>query len=136
MVDTSVALPLLVASHPDHASVRSWAEGRALHIGGYALAETYSVLTRLPGDARVSATDAVLLIDDNFEGPLSLSPERAGQVHQLLALRGIAGGATYDGLVAIAAQEHDATLVTRDARARGTYEAMGVRVIVLVDSPG
>lgn len=134
LVDTSVAVPLLVASHSVHDMVQAWAAGRTLHIGGHALVETYSVLTRLPGDARVSATDAVLLIEDNFEERLSLSPERAGQVHQLLAARGIAGGATYDGLVALVAQEHDATLVTRDARARGTYEAMGVRVIVLVDS--
>lgn len=133
MVDTSVAVPLLVATHAAHETVRSWADGRTLHIGGHALAETYSVLTRLPGDARVTAADAVLLIDDNFHEPLSPSPERAGQVHRLLASHEIAGGATYDGLVALAAQEHDATLVTRDARARGTYEALGVRVIVIVD---
>jgi predicted nucleic acid-binding protein len=43
---------------------------------------------------------------------------------------GIAGGAVYDALVALAAKEHDMVLATRDARARGTYDAVGVKVIV------
>ena len=136
MVDTSVAVPLLVASHAAHESVRWWAQGRTLCLGGHALAETYSVLTHLPGDARVTPADAVQLIDDNFEEHLALSRERAGRVHQLLAPLGIAGGATYDGLVALAALEHEAVLVTRDSRARGTYEAVGVPVTVIVDTSG
>jgi len=48
-----------------------------------------------------------------------------------LSRLGIAGGAVYDGLVALAAQEHGAALATRDNRARGTYEAVGVKVIVV-----
>ena len=44
---------------------------------------------------------------------------------------GIAGGAVYDALVALAAKEHGAALATRDARARGTYDAVGVAVIVV-----
>ncbi len=44
---------------------------------------------------------------------------------------GIAGGAVYDALVALAAKEHGAPLATRDARARGTYDAVGVKVIVV-----
>ena len=42
-----------------------------------------------------------------------------------------AGGAVYDGLVALAARENDAVLVTRDARARATYEAVGTSVEIL-----
>jgi predicted nucleic acid-binding protein len=48
-----------------------------------------------------------------------------------LSRLGIAGGAVYDALVALAAQEHGAALATRDARARGTYDAVGVEVIVV-----
>ena len=44
---------------------------------------------------------------------------------------GIAGGAVYDALVALAAREHGAALATRDARARGTQDAVGVEVIVV-----
>jgi hypothetical protein len=35
------------------------------------------------------------------------------------------------GRRALAAQEHEVPLATRDARAQGTYEAAGVKVIVV-----
>lgn len=131
LLDTSAAIPLLVASHEAHEVVSSWAAGRVLGLAGHALAETYAVLTRLPGDARVSAEDAVRLIDDNFPLLATLPPESASELHRELAEYGVAGGATYDGLVALAARSRGAVLVTRDARARATYEAVGVRVEVL-----
>lgn len=130
-VDTSVAVPLLVASHQHHRAVAEWARGRELDLSGHALAETYSVLTRLPGDSRVAAADAVVLIEENFGETLVLSADAARVAHRELAGSGIAGGATYDGLVALAAREHGATLATRDARARSTYEALGVVVDVV-----
>lgn len=130
-VDTSVAVPLLVASHEAHETVRLWAAGRSLVLSGHALVETYSVLTRLPGDARVSSADAVVLIDENFEGNLTLPPKTVAGAHRDLAGLGILGGACYDGLVALAARQHGFVLATRDARARSTYEAVGVRVEVV-----
>lgn len=135
-VDTSVAVPLLVASHPRHAALATWAKGRVLGLCGHALAETYSVLTRLPGDARVLPADAVMLIDENFTVPLQLGVRAARTAHRQLAQRGLAGGATYDGLVALAAREHGVLLITRDARARATYEALGVSTEVLADDAG
>ncbi|WP_128773101.1 type II toxin-antitoxin system VapC family toxin [Actinomyces oricola] len=132
-VDTSVAVPLLVASHEAHQAVRLWARGRSLALSGHALAETYAVLTRLPGDARVSPSDAVMLIDENFSGDVLLPPGAASGAHRDLARLGISGGATYDGLVALAAHQHNLVLATRDARARPTYEAVGVRVEVIAD---
>lgn len=132
-VDTSVAVPLLVTSHRQHAMVSEWAKGRIIGLSGHALVETYSVLTRLPGDARVHPADAVALIDENFAESFPLGA-RAGRVaHREFARRGISGGATYDGLVALAARERGAVLVTRDARARSTYEALGVSTEVLAD---
>lgn len=138
-LDTSVAVPLLVASHEAHARVRewvvhAWAGGHTLALSGPALAETFAVLTRLPGDARVGPADAVMLIDDNFPEPLQLSAAATGEAHRELARLGVAGGATYDGLVALAAREHGAVLVTRDARARATYEAVGTQVELLRDA--
>lgn len=130
-IDTSVAIPLLVASHPHHVAIAAWAKDRSLSLSGHAHAETYAVLTRLPGDARVAPEDAVLLMEDNFAPPLILSARGARAVHRELAEHGVAGGATYDGLVALAAREHHATLVTRDARARSTYEVLGVSVELL-----
>lgn len=127
-MDTSVAIPLLVTSHPRHRVVSRWAKGRSLSLSCHAHAETYAVLTRLPGDARVEASDAVSLIDDNFGAPLMLSAKSAQNAHRELADNGVLGGATYDGLVALAAREHHRSLATRDARARSTYEVLGVRV--------
>ncbi|AXE37406.1 type II toxin-antitoxin system VapC family toxin [Acidipropionibacterium virtanenii] len=132
-VDTSVAIPLLVRSHVQHRAVAEWASGRTLTLSGHALAETYSVLTRLPGDARVSPQDAVTLIEENFTEPLILSASAARHAPRELASSGVAGGATYDGLVALASREHDAVLVTRDSRARSTYQALDVPVRVLAD---
>jgi toxin FitB len=127
-VDTSVAVPLLVAGHQHHAQVAAWARGRTLCLSGHSLAETYAVLTRLPGDARLSAPDAFTLIDENFAQPLMLSARAARQSHRECANKGVTGGATYDALVALAARDHGVPLATRDARARSTYEAIGVIV--------
>ena len=131
-VDTSVAVPLLVRSHQRHADVVRWWHGQKLTLSGHALAETFSVLTRLPGDARLSSEDAARLLDARFTTPLTLSGRTAQKVHTTLSDLGIAGSAVYDGLVALAAKEHGVALATRDARARGTYDAVGVSVILVV----
>ncbi len=130
-VDTSVAVPLVVRSHLRHAEVVRWWAGQEVALSGHALAETYSVLTRLPGDARLSAEDAARLLDARFTAPLMLSGQQARKVHATLSRLGIAGGAVYDGLVALAAKEHDLPLATGDARARGTYDAVGVTVVLV-----
>jgi toxin FitB len=130
-IDTSVAVPLLVRSHHDHAAVVRWWGGQEVALSGHALAETYSVLTRLPGDARLAPADAARLLDARFSSALTLSGARTRKLPDTLSRLGIAGGAVYDALVALAAKEHGVTLATRDARARGTYEAVGVKVIVV-----
>ena len=132
-VDTSVAVPLLVASHEAHERVARWASERELVLSGHALSETYSVLTRLPGEARLRAVDAATLIDANFGEVLAVPDAAAKGVHRELARLGIEGGAVYDGIVALAARENGVTLATRDVRARATYEVVGVRVEVPFD---
>ncbi len=130
-VDTSVAVPLLVRSHQHHADVVRWWNGQELTLSGHSLAETYSVLTRLPGDARLAADDAARLLDARFAAPLVLSVDAAQKVHSTLSRLGIAGGAVYDALVALAAKENGTVLATRDARARGTYDAVGAAVVLV-----
>jgi predicted nucleic acid-binding protein len=130
-VDTSVAVPLVVRSHHDHAAVVRWWNGREVALSGHTLAETYSVLTRLPGDARLAPTDAARLVNARFSPPLLLSNPRSRKLPDTLSRLGIAGGAVYDALVALAAKEHKVALATRDARAQGTYDAIGVKVIVV-----
>jgi toxin FitB len=130
-VDTSVAVPLLVRSHRAHAAVARWWDGQQVALSGHALAETYSVLTRLPGDARLAPADAARLLTERFAPPLLLSAARARKLPDTLSRLGIAGGAVYDALVALAAREHEVALATRDGRAKGTYDAVGVEVIVV-----
>ncbi|MDR1118490.1 MAG: PIN domain-containing protein [Bifidobacteriaceae bacterium] len=134
-VDTSVAVPLLAVAHPDHEAVRSWAQGRDLRLCGHAIAETYSVLTRLRGRHFVPAAVARAAIDGAFDGTLALSTQAGEQVHGLLEAAGVEGGAVYDALVALAAKEHGLPLATRDARARSHYEVVGVEAILLAQGP-
>lgn len=128
--DTSVALPLLVRNHTAHELVTTWALGKTLHLAGHALAETYSVLTRLPTGLRATPDDAARLLAARFAEPLLLGEQTARQLPQVLAGLDIAGGAAYDALVALAARDQGATLATLDARARGTYEIVGVTAVL------
>jgi len=129
-LDTSVAVPLLVTTHRAHRDVVSWWDGRDVVLPGHALAECYSVLTRLPGDLRHDPADAAHLLAERFGAPLLMSHETAGSLPSLLSRLGVSGGAVYDAMVALAAVENEATLATRDVRARSTYEAVGARVVV------
>lgn len=117
-------------THAAHRDVVRWWDGRDVALTGHALAETYSVLTRLPGDLRVEPPVAAELIAERFGKPLVLGADAVARVPHTLAALGIAGGAVYDALVALAAVEHGAELATRDLRARATYETVGARVIV------
>jgi toxin FitB len=127
-LDTSVAVPYVLASHVAHDVASRHLAGRTPALTGHSLAETYSVLTRLPADARLAPAQAVELIDANFELPVLVPSSVAVDVHGVLAPLGIAGGAVYDALVALAAREADLPLATRDRRAAATYAALQVRV--------
>jgi len=130
-VDTSVAVPLASKAHALQAWLSDWALGQDLWLAGHAAIETYSVLTRLPGGLAVAAGDAQRLLDETFAGTLPLTG--TALAYRELARLGVSGGAAYDGLVALAAREHAATLATRDRRALATYEAVGASVRLLGD---
>src|SRR4051812_18475265 len=127
-LDSSVSVPLLVQTHDDHALVEVWSRGRSLTLTSHSLAETYSVLTRLPRDLRVSPETAARVLTNDFGPTLLIKPGTIRKLPSLLAERGIAGGAVYDALVALAAVDNRAVLATRDSRARGTYKSLGVEV--------
>ena len=131
-LDTSVAVPLLVQTHTAHAEVMRWWAGRDVALCGHALAETYSVLTRLPGDIRLAPLDAARLLEARFAPPLLLGSETARRVPSALATLHVAGGAVYDALVGLAAVENGSALATRDRRARTTYEAVGTQVLTVL----
>ena len=133
-LDSSVAIPLVVARHTAHRVVTAWwrrLPSPDVALAGQALAETYSVLTRLPGDLRLLPQDAARLLSTRLAQPLTLSSDTQQRLPEVLQGLGIAGGAAYDGLVGLAAAEHGVPLATRDLRARNTYERVGVQVLLV-----
>lgn len=124
--DTSVLVAALSRWHPSHTQARS-----ALHsvaaIPDHCLLETYSVLTRLPPAHRVSPRLAGEVLTALPIDVISLPVDARKALVGRLALLGIRGGAVYDALVAETALEHGLHLVTLDARARSTYDSIGVR---------
>jgi predicted nucleic acid-binding protein len=124
LVDTSVAVALVLSDHPGHKTVFDALGGQRLGLAGHAAFETYSVLTRLPAPARRTAASATRLIEVNFPQSRFLSSEAAADLLSSLAPAGIAGGSAYDALVGYAAKVHGLVLATRDERARDTYRGL------------
>jgi hypothetical protein len=120
-----------VQSHTAHQVVTRWWNHREVALCGHASVETYAVLTRLPGDSRLTPADAARLLRERFVAPLLLSSDVSRRIADVLSEIEIAGGAVYDALVALAAKEHDAVLATRDLRAKATYDAVGARVVIV-----
>ncbi len=89
--------------------------------------ESYSVLTRLPPPHRVPARLVVEFLSEGFtDDPLALPAPALHALVPELHERGIEGGSVYDGLVALSAAAHGATLLTLDRRAVGTYRRCAV----------
>lgn len=131
LVDTSVAVAMLVRDHEHHEATFAALADRRLGLAGHAAFETFSVLTRLPPPARRTPAAVARLLTANFPGTRFLSAESAGALLAQLAAQGIAGGSVYDALVGATASEHRLTLATRDRRALDTYRTLNVTVEVL-----
>jgi predicted nucleic acid-binding protein len=129
--DTSVAIAALLADHPAHVAASEALAGCATTIAHVA-AETYSVLTRLPAPHRTEAhTTAVALAARLPSEHVTLAAGDHAGAPERLAAAGISGGATYDGLIALTALEHNLELLSRDHRAARTYRALGARFQLL-----
>lgn len=131
LLDTSAAIPFVVRDHADHEQTFAALADRDLGLAGHAAYETFSVLTRLPPPARLSARAAGRVLASNFAHSRFLSAKRSAELLTLVAERGIAGGAVYDALVGAAAVEHGLVLVSRDRRALRTYRELEVPVELL-----
>ena len=129
LLDTSAAIALVVEDHEAHASTLAAVRGRRLGLAGHAWFETYSVLTRLPGPLRRSPADVAALLAHDFPATVFLGPEEAAALGPEIARLGISGGAVYDALVGATARQDGLPLVWGDARARGVYDALGVRLV-------
>ena len=131
LVDTSIAVALVVADHEHHEATFRALGSRRLGLAGHAAFETFSVLTRLPPPARRTPATVARLLAANFPNTKFLSEGAAKALLDELHTTGIAGGAVYDALVGASAREHEMVLATRDRRALDTYRALDVRLEVL-----
>lgn len=117
--------------HEHHQSAAAELEP-VVALPAHVMLEAYSVLTRLPSGLAVPPTLAAKVLTDRFHGPaLRLDDQQRGQLLRTLADAGVFGGASYDGLVALEAKAHGATLLTLDERAQSTYQRLGSPVKVL-----
>jgi predicted nucleic acid-binding protein len=131
-VDTSVVVAALVVGHEHEAVAVPAARRKGTSLPVHVAVEAFAVLTRLPG-VSFRPDDALSAIAQTFQAPwLTLDATRSVELLTLLGERGIGGGRVYDGLVAMTAKVHHATLVTLDRRAVPTYEAVGARFELII----
>jgi toxin FitB len=131
LLDSSAALTLVNPKSAQRAGVLERVQGYRIGLAGHAEFETYSVLTRLPPPSRISPSEARAILTTTF--PATVHPggvDRRGALSALVDAE-IAGGAAYDGLVALAAAAANCLLLSCDRRAAGTYLALGVRFEIL-----
>lgn len=126
-VDTSVVVAAFATWHEGHeAAVQALAQSP--RIPAHVLIETFSVLTRLPPPHRAPPAVVWQFLSARFpDAALTLSGEAHHALIASAAQDRTAGGAIYDALIGATALAHGATLLTRDHRAKATYDRLGVR---------
>ncbi len=128
LLDTSAAVALCLADHIANGDVIAAVGKRKPGLAGHAWFETYSVLTRLPPPQRRSSAEILILLRENLADSVFVSDvEHRAFIEEISGLS-IAGGAIYDGLVALAARSARLPLLSRDRRAAGTYSQLGIDV--------
>jgi len=130
-VDTSVAVAALDAAHGAHDVCRLAVQRRQPGLAGHAAFETLSVLTRMPGQLSIDALDASDIVGQVFPTVYWLDAKASAKLLSRLGAIGITGGAIYDALVGEAARMSGCVLLTRDMRARRTYDLLGVHYELL-----
>ncbi len=114
--DTSIFVPLALGHHEHHRASQSVFLGLGRNQGfcaGHSLAEAYSTLTRMPPAERMSADQAVLVLEEITHrlDVVALDAVEYMRTIARLAEAGIAGGATYDGLIAQCALKARADII-------------------------
>lgn len=124
LCDTNGLVAAVCSWHEHHERTRAELERRAdadeqLVLAAHSLAETYAVLTRLPGANRLRAADAISLIELNWrDAPVvQLTPRETWESLREAQRHGLMGGQMYDVLIAMAALKARAsTIITWNVR--------------------
>lgn len=131
--DTSVVIAGLSEWHPDHQLSRAHL-ARIAWLPAHVVAESISVLSRLPHGRAISLSDSVALLRQLADGRIrGLRADRYLLAFAAAASAGLGGGAVYDAIIGSTAREHDATLLTLDRKAQRTYLAVGAQFQLLDD---
>jgi predicted nucleic acid-binding protein len=129
--DTSLVVAAYASWHESHAAARE-ALDVGLRLIEHCALETYSVLTRLPAPHRSSGDVVRDFLRSRFPRPFLRLGDRAYREFILgLPNHDIAGGSSYDALVAATAAGCGAELLTCDRRALPIYDRYGVRARVV-----
>jgi predicted nucleic acid-binding protein len=112
MPDSNVMIKALAQWQADHQIARDEIEGRlrageAMVLAGHAVLETFSVLTRMPAPYRISPSQALRAISGDYleRGSfVALEAEAYPDLLADLAARRVAGGRTYDAVIARCAE--------------------------------
>ena len=105
--DTNVLVAAFLRSHPHHNTARPVVQRVKAgqdqgFVAAHSLAETYAVLTRLPGGQQVAPATAWQLISENVVKNLTivtLNSKEYAETLERAAADGVEGGRTYDALL-------------------------------------
>ena len=137
--DTSCMVASVCTWHEHHMLAtaeinRRLVQRQPMVVAAPALVEAYAVLTRLPPPHRLSAADALALLDANFMRAGKAVALDAGAYRALLrqmVTQGIVGGRTYDAVIARCALRAKAScLLTFNAPHFAAFAAEGLDVVV------
>ncbi|NJM49153.1 MAG: type II toxin-antitoxin system VapC family toxin [Alkalinema sp. RU_4_3] len=140
LFDTSVIVPSLVQTHPFHGICFPWLQrAESGQIQGYlsthSLAETYSVLTRMPIKPKPSVDQVAQSLMDLLVYFQTVSLEQADyqSVIQRLTALNLPGGVIFDGLLAQSALKGGVDkLLTLNPK---DFNRLGQDVVAIVQVP-
>ena len=125
-VDSSVVVAAFASWHEGNRSAAA-VLAREPRVPAHVLAETYSVLTRLPSPHRAPSVVVTAFLAQRFrQVPLTLPAREWPRLLGLASEAGITGGAVYDALIGATAHHAGAALLTRDRRATAVYEKLRI----------
>ena len=122
--DSSCLVATVCGWHEHHSRTvleieRRLQDGHELAIASHSLIETYAVLTRLPSPNRLTPSIAMTLLEANWGSVpvICLTAADTWRALQRAEGLGVAGGQTYDALIAACAEKSGAsTLLTWNVR--------------------
>lgn len=135
--DTSCMIAAVCAWHEDHEASRNEIERRLrqaepMLVAGPALIEAYAVLTRLPPPYRLAPGDALALLEANFVELgriVVLEPDGYEALLRDAPSAGIAGGRTYDAVIAACAiKARASTILTLNEQHFSQFAGPGLEI--------